>query len=354
MLQSLVLIAATLSFSNTATAAETCGSASYDLMAGQTFQSGFLAVSHDQTSLTVTFDTIDGWMLDEVQVHVGCSEQDIPQTNSGNPRIGNFDYKATLDPAASTYTFVIDLDGISCLDTSPDNSLVIAAHAAVHLVDTDGTLLQGETAWSSGSPSAGRSWATYSNYTVTPCEPVLSEQAACTAPGDFRTQTQGGWGTECNGNNPGCYRDANFATCIGALDMGHVDYSILTLDNEGAVETFLPQGGTPATLDMSYYNPPTTSAGVLAGQLTALNLSVAFDQCDAAFGSSDVALANLVAQSGTCEGWTVQQILDEGACVISGNPSCVLTASEINDCLSASNEAFIDGTATSGYLCPAE
>ena len=28
--------------------------------------------------------------------------------------------------------------------------------------------------------------------------------------GDFRSQTMGGWGSNCNGNNPGCYRDANF------------------------------------------------------------------------------------------------------------------------------------------------
>jgi FkbM family methyltransferase len=37
--------------------------------------------------------------------------------------------------------------------------------------------------------------------------------------GQFTTFTQGGYGTSCNGNNPGCYRDANFA---GAFPNGLV------------------------------------------------------------------------------------------------------------------------------------
>ena len=344
MFKSILFIAAGLSTSAAAAAGETCGSSSYDLIAGQTFHSGSLDVSHDDTSLTVTYVTTGGWQLDEVQLHVGCSLDDIPQSKSGNPKVGNFDYKATLDPAGTSYTFEIDLDGISCLSSSTDNTLVIAAHAAVHLQDVDGSLLQGETAWSEGAGSAGRSWAMYSSYTVTPCEPPVVEEGACTEPGDFRTQTQGGWGTECNGNNPGCYRDAHFESCIGALDLGDSSHFVLTLDNTGAVETFLPQGGTPAALDMWYYNPASTSAGVLGGQLTALSLSVAFDQCDASFGASDVALADLVAQSGSCQGWTVQQIIDEGTCVISGRSDCVLTPSQINECLSSSNETFIDGS----------
>ena len=28
--------------------------------------------------------------------------------------------------------------------------------------------------------------------------------------GQFTTFSQGGYGTNCNGNNPGCYRDAHF------------------------------------------------------------------------------------------------------------------------------------------------
>ena len=51
----------------------------------------------------------------------------------------------------------------------------------------------------------------------------------------------------------------------------------LYFDNGGAVETYLPAAGAPATLDASQADPTSTSSGVFGGDLTALSLNVDFD-----------------------------------------------------------------------------
>jgi len=172
--------------------------------------------------------------------------------------------------------------------------------------------------------------------------------------GDFRTQTQGGWGTTAKGNNPGSYRDANFANAFpNGLTIGDAGGMSVTFTTSEAVQAFLPAGGTAAPLTETATDPSETGAGVLAGQVTALSLSVGFDAADPAFSSSATPLASLVVAdpASPCANMTVQQVLDEANLVLAGLPS-MLTPSQANDCVSKINENFVDGVFLGPFLKP--
>lgn len=328
------------------------------LFAGQTIDAGTVTVSNDSSNLYVTFSTTNGWRLTETHLAIASTLSGIPQTKSGNPKVGNFPYQRTYDPSVTSDVYVFSLDqlavslGLDRFDCGV-TSLVIAAHAVVVQLNGNGGVSSRETGWGSGTGFPGGNWATWFGYTVQCCPTSPEIQ-----PGDFRTQTQGGWGAGCQGENPGCYRDDNFAACFstGGLVVGDTSGFTATFTSSGAVEGFLPQGGPAASLIQSHVDPTSTEAGVLAGQLVALTLSVNFDLCDPDFGASPISLRNLVVCDATsaCNERTVTNLLAEANAVLSGLPS-VFTASEISECLARVNENFVDGTQVGTYLClPAE
>ncbi len=165
-------------------------------------------------------------------------------------------------------------------------------------------------------------------------------------PGDFRTQTQGGWGTAANGNNPGVYRDAAFSAAFPEGIVIGGGFS-LTFTSSQSVQNFLPAGGTPSALTESAVDP--SSGNVFAGQVLALTLSVGFDLYDEDFGASDVNLKDLVFVDGTFEGWTVEAVLAEANNVLGGGSSN-FTASELSDAAASVNENFVDGTTAGNAL----
>ncbi|MCO5170139.1 MAG: hypothetical protein M9894_27715 [Planctomycetes bacterium] len=170
--------------------------------------------------------------------------------------------------------------------------------------------------------------------------------------GAFRTQTQGGWGTSASGNNPGAYRDANFPAAFpNGLTVGHPAGNTATFSSAAAIEAFLPAGGAAAPLARSHVDPLTTEAGVLAGQVVALTLSLGFDRVDPDFSRDPAALASLVVADPTspCVGMTVQQVLDEANLVLAGLPAR-LTPSEATDAVAAVNENFVDGEFLGAFL----
>ncbi|MBW2965108.1 hypothetical protein KY363_06635 [Candidatus Woesearchaeota archaeon] len=474
---------------------------SFTLWAGQNIDSGEVEVWNDGTTLFVKFTTHDGWELSQTHVDVASDLSGIPQTKSGNPKVGNFAYSMTHDPTVAEYTYEIDL---ASEGFAPGDDIVIAAHAVVvkedlieaapyyaetvveysqgltsdgqpvkasrsdpnqglvfeagqsesnffslgfggYLIvgfdnpivngpgndvkvieDTWGTYplekaevyasndgiswtllgiadntnhqgihtisefdlggmdeamyiklvdvsnpadfgsgadgydvnaiealhdrvdMQSETGWADGEGFPGKNWAMYIMYTIEDPEEPEDENMA----GEFRTQTQGGWGSTANGNNPGAYRDENFdAAFPSGLMIGDNGGFYATFSTSAAIEAFLPQGGTAAAFDMNYADPVTTSAGVLAGQATALTLSVGFDNYDPDFGASATNLADLtVADMGSpFYGWTVQQVLDEANTVLAGLPSAY-TPAQVNEALSSINENFVDGTIDDGFL----
>jgi hypothetical protein len=330
-----------------------CGSPTVTtLYAGRTIDAGTVTVSNDSSNLYVAFSTKNGWQLTESHLAIALTLSGIPQTKSGNPKVGNFPYQRTYDPAVTSDVYVFSLDQLAVslgLDrfTCGSTSLVIAAHAVVVQLDGNGGVTSRETGWASGPGFPGANWATYFGYTVQCCAPAVIQ------PGDFRTQTQGGWGAGCRGQNPGCYRDAHFASCFPTgMVVGDTAGYTATFTSSGAVEGFLPQGGPAASLIQDHVDPTSTEAGVLGGQLVALTLSVNFDLCDASFGASPINLRNLVVCDATsdCNGMTVTNLLAEANAAISGLPSA-FTPAEISECLARVNENFVDGTQVGTYLC---
>ena len=106
--------------------------------------------------------TESGWQINETNLAVATSFDDIPQTKSGNPKIGKFPYKADHPGGVTTYTYTIDLDDYGLLNNGEyHGTLVFAAHAVVY-----NPSISEETAWAdTGLNFPGGSWALY--FTVT-------------------------------------------------------------------------------------------------------------------------------------------------------------------------------------------
>jgi hypothetical protein len=279
-------------------------------------------------------------------------------TKTGNPKPGKFDYKQTSDPPdqEDDYTFLL-----TDLGFGADDEIYIAVHVVVVLLDEYGNVIQQETAWvcpDDGMDFPGANWATYFSYTVQEC--YYSGTGSSLS--GFRTQTQGGWSTTASGDNPGTYRDAHFSSVFpSGLVVGcQTDGYTLTLTTSLKVVDFLPASGPSGALTQDYVDwndGGSTSVhhpgGNLSGQTVALTLNVEFDLADANFGASATNLADLVVvcSCSPCVGMTVQQVLDAANEILGGCYTGTLSASDINDCASKINEAFVDGKPqTSGFL----
>lgn len=137
-----------------------CTEEAADLIADQTINVGNVNVCNDDTTLTVTYEAISPWCLQETHLHVATSESDIPQTQKGNPKPGEFDYGDVHD-CVGTATFEILLEDINS-GVAPGDDLVIAAHAIV--LDAFGNE---ETAWGQGTQFVQMgNWAMYFTYEV--------------------------------------------------------------------------------------------------------------------------------------------------------------------------------------------
>jgi hypothetical protein len=183
---------------------------------------------------------------------------------------------------------------------------------------------------------------------------VAMESAASDC-GQFRTQTQGGWGTNPHGNNPGVYLQANFSAAfpaglhIGCPSGGYSVYYTSAHD----VSEFLPAGGPAGVLAGNATNPASKSIkNVLVGQLTALALSVGFDYYDLDFGPAHENLGNLIISNGPFAGRSVSEFLALANSALGGcAPGTSFT--ELNHTASLINENFVDGNTDGGFLtCP--
>jgi len=163
----------------------------------------------------------------------------------------------------------------------------------------------------------------------------------------FKTFTQGGWGVIAHGDNPGAYRNANFASAFptGAV-IGQPDGYTALFTDARAVRAFLPAFSTPGPFTESHIDPRRTEAGVLAGQVLALTLNVGFDLADSNFAPSVNNLKDYIIRGSTvlCDGMTVQEVLDEANTILGGLTSS-FSPSEINECATWINERFTDGGA---------
>ena len=165
-------------------------------------------------------------------------------------------------------------------------------------------------------------------------------------PGDFCAYTQGGWGAVCHGNNLGCIRDNNFnSVFLSGLLIGHssTNYNA-NWTSSTAIEAFLPAGGTPEVLTANLLNPTSTSAGVFAGQITALTLSVKFDDANVLNSASTIPLGDLHVMSGQFAGLTIRELLALANDVVGGNINALdsygASISDLNNAIDTINNCF--------------
>lgn len=347
-----------------------CGDA-FDtrLIAGQDINSGLITISNDEENLYINFSTQNPWLLDEMHVHLAESVEGIPTTRSGNPKIGRFQYQQSFDSLLDTYTFTIALSDFNWV-ANGETRVFLAAHAVVAdvtSVDEIGNIQRRETAWGKGESFSGKSWAMYFGYTLQACEtkpPAESNKL-------WRTQTQGGWGSQARGNNAGALRDTLFDSVFtNGLVIGSANGHTVVFTNSLSVQCFLPMGGTPQALSADDFDPalsggncvvPQIEYNVLAGQVLALTLNMEIDthcneptnncQFAGSDGDSPVQLGELLVVEPTsiCFSMNVRQILDLANDVLSGTNGTYMPAA-INTCLSKINENFVDGTINEGFL----
>lgn len=321
------------------------------LIAGQEHEAGTVTISNyvegGESYLNITIETQGTWVMQSTHVDVGSSATDYEQNSQGIPQPGQFPYKH--ERADGEYVTIDEFQ--IPLTTECGLDIYIFVHAEVFEgVDDDGNGVGGETAWGGENPGSGPRWFFYIKYTVQCCEDDPGDD------GEFRTQTQGGWGTICHGENPGCYRDEWFEVAFpNGIELGCDSGFTALFTSSEAVQNFLPSGGKSGALTGNLVDPTgNTSAGVLLGQLLAAELSVAFDMVDPDFSESDDLLIDLVlCDTGTAaDGLTVGQILDEANLIVGGCTGTTgLSAAAVSDALAAINENFVDGDTDLGHLC---
>jgi len=211
------------------------------------------------------------------------------------------------------------------------------------------------------SVTAGATGAGSPNYTGT----FSGTQTTGQCGGGLTTYTQGGWGSKPAGNNPGTLLQNNFSSLYSPtppfdLHIGD-DPRSLHFSSAEAVRNFLPAGGTPKTLPATQatplFNPTTSGAGVFAGQVLTLKLSVDFSDA----GKTAPGLAIMKVASGPLVGCTVREVLDFAENVLSGEPltyTCaagprtVASVSQLNDIVTSINENYDAGKSDRGFLKP--
>ena len=308
---------------------------------------GWAYVQADSVKVRVTLVAAYGWLIKNSHLYLNACE-DMPSLPGGYPLAHSFPHAIVSDAPQPRHTYDIVLgEGDSCFCIVPYAEIVYYE---------DGCVVHEAEAWAGNTylEDCGK-WYAFIDYCLPVCDcggpHDPNDPDGCTiGPGEFRTQTQGGWGSVPSGGNPGDYLADNFnATFPNGIVIG-CDNTI-TLTSVQAVTNFIPQSGPPEAISQSYTNP-TLALSVLAGQVLALTLSTGFDNYDLQFGSSSTALENLVIVSGPMAGQTIAYALDEGNRVL-GGCSTSYSISDVNSVLSQINQNFVDGTQDNGYLeCP--
>lgn len=131
-----------------------------DLMAGQHIYVGAVTVSNDYENIYVTYQTVGDWYLRETHLDIAATYEDFPTTKKGNPKVGNFGYKASHNPPVQMFTYTVPLG-----DFGEGDTIFFAAHAVVSS-QTYGT----ETGWAGCVDFPGKNWATYCSHKIGECE----------------------------------------------------------------------------------------------------------------------------------------------------------------------------------------
>lgn len=153
------------SYQKTAQNLQPCGTPLVvDLLAGQTMDAGNVTIYNTDDSLYVYVETSGNWLIASTKIYAGTLAG-MPQTNSGNPKVGQFPYKSNYSPGVSGSLTAIPLSALpSCY--------IVAIH--VDLQETvNGTVVQTQTGWASGTAMSGNNWGMYVDYCTQDCTPCV-------------------------------------------------------------------------------------------------------------------------------------------------------------------------------------
>jgi len=129
-----------------------------NLIAGQHYTAGTVKLDIDGENLIIKFSTNSDWSIRATHLSVGnCDDDSIPVTNSGNPKVGNFEYSAEHAEGTNEVIYTISLAGLG-------DNICFAAHAEV--IGPDGE----ETAWAEGKEFGGNGWAMYVETALENCD----------------------------------------------------------------------------------------------------------------------------------------------------------------------------------------
>lgn len=127
------------------------------LMAGQHHEAGEVIIDEVNGELTLTYVAFPGWTIDATHMSIGdCSEQSIPTTGSGNPKIGHFEHSSDHPNGTDMVSYSLNSEVLAF-------DFCFAAHAEVS------GPTGGETAWAEGLDFDGNSWAMYVNGLLDGC-----------------------------------------------------------------------------------------------------------------------------------------------------------------------------------------
>lgn len=255
------------------------GASCVTLLAGQTIQAGTVCSTIDGDNVVVTYATTGDWRLYETHLWAGTSLSTMPQTNSGNPKLGNFPYNSGALAGVASYSVSVPLStfGLSSSMTScaPVTALMVT-HAVVKRPLANGTI-ESQTAYGEGARLVAKgNWATWFSLVleckqdqppvVGTCETAFAKSAAnstCFLNSTDLSTNRWGW---TNGPiGPGSYAfdifaaagrcDTSKGTRVGTLNVAYdggvarVSYALssgFTLD-----ETHLYVGSEPFARDVN-------------------------------------------------------------------------------------------------------
>ncbi len=309
---------------------------------------GQIIVTKDNECLNLRFEmTAEGWEFDQIYLFAGSLDT-LPLTLDPYPMFWEFP-TLMIDPAVSSYDHCVPMGDL-------DDCIQILAQ--VHGVNA---ALGDAPLWTNGINPGWTEGPFYTDYCQDNCKEPGEDpekdpgKEPCDKPCDgckmgiYRTQTPGGWGAKAAGNNPGVYRDANFADAFpSGLLVGDPNKYFIKLTSAAAIEKLLPTGGKPAVLKKSYKDPAAIK-NVLVGHMVALKLSVGFDDYDKDFGKAEGRLKKLIISDGFgFDGMNISDILKETDILLGGGKSSY-SPSQMNEILTKINEYFVDGKKSDKY-----
>jgi len=195
---------------------------------------------------------------------------------------------------------------------------------------------------------------------------------ACTKVSVYTTYNQRSYGQTCQLNNAGCVADSAFQSCLpSGLTVGCAGTNAtsgpfhMTISSSTNLRNYEPEYTNPAVFTQNYQNPTSTPAGGLAGELTAMEMSMTNDVCLLKSANSCGPLsALLICSSGvapivetgvfySCQpfyGWTIQKLFQTGNNALGGCGICAGNSNSTNcnptiltRCLYLVNDAFNGG-----------